>query len=157
MKATKILSFRVAGVAQPRGSKKAITVPGQRRGLLIDDNKKSGPWMTVVKSAARVAMSLAGYVDANSNPVPFDEPLSMRVTIYRARPKGHFGKRGLLPSAPRYPSTKPDCSKYMRAIEDAMTGVVYVDDARLIDSWPSKRWGEPGVLIELFRPDNIDS
>lgn len=146
MKATKILSFRVAGVAQPRGSKKAITVSGSRRGLLIDDNRKSGPWMDVVKHAARVAMSAAGLS------APLDEPLSMRVTIYRARPKGHYGKRGLLPSAPVYPATKPDCSKYMRAIEDAMTGVVYVDDARLIDSWPSKRWGESGVLIELYRP-----
>lgn len=145
MKATLLLRFRVDGTPQPRGSKKAITVPGQRRGLLIDDNRKSKPWMNLVTFYARQAMASAGFLQ------PFDEALSLRVIIFRERPKGHFGKRGLLPSAPRFPATKPDCSKYMRAVEDAMTGVVYVDDARLVDSWPSKRFGKPGVLIELYR------
>lgn len=144
MKATLLLRFRVDGTPQPRGSKRAITVPG-KRGLLIDDNAKSKPWMNLVTYHARLAMVSAGFSQ------PFDEALALRVIIFRARPKGHFNKTGLKSNAPRFPTTKPDCSKYMRAVEDAMTGVVYVDDARLVDSWPSKRFGRPGVLIELYR------
>lgn len=146
MKATKVLTFRVYGIAQSRGSKKAITVPGLRRGLLIDDNPKSGPWMAVVRQAGEDAMKHIGRTEL------FDGPLSMRVTIFRKRPKSHFTAKGNLKlSAPAFPATKPDSSKCMRAIEDALTKSVYVDDSRLVDSWPSKRWGEPGVLIELFK------
>lgn len=148
MKATKILEFRVAGIAQPRGSKKAITVTGQRRGLLIDDNRKSGPWMDLVRREATKVMA---------DREPFTGPLCLTVTIFRARPKGHFRTNGnVKPSAPAFPATRPDSSKYMRAIEDAMSKVVYVDDGQLVDSWPSKRWGQPGVLIQLFRlPETV--
>lgn len=141
MKAQKLIEFRVDGTPQPRGSKKAITVPGQRRGLLIDDNRKSAPWMAVVKQAARQAMG---------DRQPFDGPLCLKVLFFRERPKGHFGKRGLKPTAPAFPATKPDSSKYMRAVEDALTGVAYVDDSRLVDSWPSKRFGTPGIVVQLF-------
>lgn len=143
MKARLILKFRIHGVPQPRGSKKPITAPGRRRGLLIDDNKKSGPWMDVVARYARKAMG-----DAK----PFDGPLCLKAIFFRQRPLAHYSKRGgLLPSAPAFPATKPDCSKLLRAIEDAMNKIVYVEDGRLVDSYPSKRWGKPGVLIELYR------
>lgn len=148
MKARKLLEFRVDGTPQPRGSKKAITVPGRRRGLLIDDNKQSGPWMDVVKFYARRAMA--------GRP-PWDGPLCLKVIFFRERPAGHFRADGSVkPSAPAFPATKPDSSKYMRAVEDAMSQVVYVDDGRLVDSWPSKRWGKPGVLIQLYRlPETV--
>lgn len=146
MKARKVLEFRVFGIPQPRGSKKAITVPGRRRGLLIDDNKQSGPWMDVVRFYARQAMR-----DARI-PEPFSGPLCLKVIFFRARPKGHLRTNGdVKPTAPAFPATKPDSSKYMRAVEDAMSTIVYVDDGQLVDSWPSKRWGKPGVLIELYR------
>lgn len=147
MKAHKLLEFHVLGTPQPRGSKKAITVPGQRRGLLIDDNRKSRPWMDQVKKAAQVAMG---------DRQPFDGPLVLKAIFFRERPKAHTGKHGVKPTAPAFPATKPDSSKYMRAVEDALTGVAYVDDARLVDSWPSKRFGKPGVLIQLYRlPETV--
>lgn len=148
MKARKVLEFRVDGIPQPRGSKKAITVPGQRRGLLIDDNKKSGPWMARVKRHAEEIMKGREI---------FTGPLSLKVIFFRERPKGHRRKNGQVkPSAPAFPATRPDSSKYMRAVEDAMSKVVYTDDGQLVDSWPSKRWGKPGVLIQLFRlPETV--
>lgn len=146
MKARKVLEFRVFGVPQPRGSKKAITVPGRRRGLLIDDNNKSKPWMQVVSFYAKRAMQDAGLT------APLAGPLCLKVIIFRERPKGHLRVNGAVkPSAPAFPATKPDSSKYMRAVEDAMSKIVYGDDGQLVDSWPSKRWGKPGVLIEIYR------
>lgn len=142
-----LLSFRVDGVAQSRGSKRPITAKGSRRGLLIDSNPKAKPWMEVVRVVARQAMRDAGYIE------PFNFALSMTMTIFRPRIKGHYGTKGLKPSAPAFPTTKPDVGKYARAIEDAMSGTVYVDDSYLVDSWPSKRWGEPGVEIKLWRAE----
>lgn len=151
MKAIKVLEFRINGVPQPRGSKKPITGRGRRRGLLIDDNAQSGPWMEVVSFYAKRAMRERELIR------PFDGPLCLKAIFFRERPASHYSKRGgLLPSAPAFPATKPDCSKLMRAIEDAMNQIVYDDDGRLVDSWPSKRWGKSGVLIQLYRlPETV--
>ncbi len=147
MKAKLVLKFRVDGVAQPRGSKKPIMSRGRRPGRVIDDNPESGPWMDVVRFYARIAMRDAGHRK------PFDGPLCLTVIIFRERPADHFRANGdVKPTAPAFPDTRPDASKYLRAIEDAMSKVVYVDDSRIVDSYPSKRWGtKPGVLIKLYR------
>ena len=45
-----------------------------------------------------------------------------------------------------------DQDKLIRAIYDAMTGVVYVDDCQVVDSTESKRYtdGEPGVEVIVY-------
>lgn len=70
-------------------------------------------------------------------------PLRLSATFYLPRPKGHFGKRGIRPSAPKYPTTKPDCLKLGRAVEDGMIGVVYRDDAQIVQERLHKVYGEP--------------
>ena len=70
------------------------------------------------------------------------------------RPKGHFGKRGLLPSAPIAPIVKPDLLKLARAVEDALSGLVYKDDAQIVREILDKHYGEPArVEIGLYRLD----
>ena len=70
------------------------------------------------------------------------------------RPKGHYGKKGLLPSAPEYKTTKIDLDKAMRALGDAIerSGLVR-NDSQIIHWAASKRYcdnGEsPGVSITL--------
>jgi crossover junction endodeoxyribonuclease RusA len=68
----------------------------------------------------------------------------LKVTFSMPRPASHFGAHGLRPRAPRWPSKKPDLSKLVRAIEDALTGVVYDDDARIVMHDITKRYAEPG-------------
>src|SRR5437867_2655341 len=72
-----------------------------------------------------------------------DDAVSLDVTFYRPRPKNHYGSKGLRPSAPDYPTTKPDRGKTLRAVEDALTGVVWRDDAQVCDGPVRKRYGEP--------------
>jgi Holliday junction resolvase RusA-like endonuclease len=136
-----VLAFRVEGVAQTRGSKVPI-----RRGAHLgvrDSNPKSGAWMSHVSQCAAEAKGWDGVLDC---------PLLLRVTFYRVRPKGHYGKRGLKPTAPEYPTTKPDAGKLLRGVEDALTGVVYRDDSLLVDSWARKRFGDAAyTVVEVFR------
>lgn len=140
-----LLSFIVHGEAQSRGSKTAVPIRGG--GMRTkDSNPKSGPWMQLVGQVARREFERSGHTEL------FGGPLVMRCTFYRVRPKSHFGAAGdLKRSAPAYPTGKPDAGKLMRAIEDALSKVVYGDDAQLVDPWPSKRYGDSAkVRIELF-------
>lgn len=50
-----------------------------------------------------------------------------------------------------HPTVPPDLDKQVRSILDALTGVVYVDDAQVIEIHATKAYGEPsGVAIEIW-------
>lgn len=132
VRASESLTFTVYGAAQPAGSKKAVPMGG--RWGVIDDNKKGRPWKNQVAQQAGLAMAGREL---------FRGPISLTLTFHVRRPKGHFGKRGLLPSAPLFPTVKPDVLKLARAVEDALSGVVYNDDAQIVTEVLMKRYGEP--------------
>lgn len=136
------LAFVVHGTPQPAGSKRRVPIPGAGMAgfRTIDDNRKAGPWKDQV--AQRGGEAMAG------RPV-FQGALALTLTFYRVRPKGHFGVRGLRAGAPGYPTTKPDVTKLVRAVEDALTGVVWRDDAQVVDQNVRKRYGPERVEIEV--------
>jgi len=70
------------------------------------------------------------------------------------RPKGHYGARGLRPSAPRLPAVKPDLDKLVRAVLDGITeGGAIHDDAQVCAIAASKtyagQWIAPGADITI--------
>lgn len=115
------LAFVVLGRPQPAGSKRAFVRGG--RALVVEDNAKSRPWQALVSDAASQAMAGAPLLTG---------PLRVELTFVLQRPKGHWGKRGLRPSAPAYPTTKPDALKLARGTEDALTGIVWHDDSQVV-------------------------
>ena len=110
---------------------------------VVDANAKSRPWKTLVsESAARV----------HSGPL-LEGPLAVEFLFQVPRPQGHFGKRGLLRSAPAFPTVRPDVLKLARAVEDALTGVLYRDDSQIVDELLLKRYGERARLrVTIDRP-----
>lgn len=153
-----MIRFTVHGRPQQRGSKTAVLIRGKTRasgGPMIamkDSNARSGPWMDSVRGAAFDALP-AGWT-------PYRCPLVLSAWFRFARPKSHYGKRGLLPSAPRHHASTPDLAKLVRAIEDAMTGIVYHDD-RLICRYGiiCRDWTEgiEGVDIEVGPIEEIQA
>lgn len=152
-----VIDFSVGGTPEPAGSKRAF-VP-QKNGKpfydrfhrivvnVVDDNPKSKTWKAQVKAKA-----LAKYRRAELE----TGALAIKVSFYVERPKGHFGTGKnadkLLPSARRHPTVKPDTTKLLRAVEDALTGVVWEDDAQIVSQIVTKAYGEQaGVRIEVFR------
>jgi len=131
----KAISFTVLGLAQPAGSKRAFMRPGMKFPVVVDDNAKSKPWKAEVKSLA--AAIYTGSL--------MEGPIRLRVTFYRPRPGGHFGTRSLNKKglATPYPISKPDLLKLTRGLEDALTGIVWRDDAQIVSEVLHKRWGEP--------------
>lgn len=134
------LSFTVYGVAAPAGSKTS----GQRKDgsrFVRDSSRRAAPWKDDVKRSAMAALVPD---DGNDSlDALIDGPVSLAVTFVVPRPKGHFGARGLRPSAPAYPTTRPDVTKLLRAVEDALTGIVWRDDAQVVEQVAFKVYGEP--------------
>lgn len=78
----------------------------------------------------------------------------LRVTFefFRTRPKAHFRSNGLVKDALAlaWPTTKPDVTKLVRAAEDAMTGILWIDDAQIVEQIASKKFSEtPGLRITV--------
>ena len=138
-----MIRFTVYGSAEPAGSKRAFVVNGHA--VVSDANRKSRGWKTQVSATARDAYRGA----------LLDGPIAVTMRFYRPRPAGHMGKKGVRASAPGHPATRPDVLKLARAVEDALTGVVWRDDAQIVDERLFKRYGEPArveVEIESLEP-----
>jgi Holliday junction resolvase RusA-like endonuclease len=138
------LRFTVLGKPEPAGSKRAFTNPRTGKAMVVDANKNAAPWKQQVAGAA---------IEAQANVPPeegspwFAGPISLSVRFYVKRPRGHYGTGKnadrLRRSAPRYPTTKPDATKLLRGVEDALTGIVWRDDAQIVDQYVAKRYGTP--------------
>lgn len=143
------LSFTVLGKPEPAGSKRAFVVRkgGVPTGQVVvsDANRKAKGWQQEVREVARQALMDAH--DGDRFAPLLSEPLVLRVRFYRARPASHYGTgrnaATLKPSAPMYPSTRPDVDKLSRAVLDALSGCVYNDDAQIVIKTASKRYGVP--------------
>lgn len=140
------IEFSVLGQPKTAGSKKAFYSPKLKRAFITDDNKDSRDWKEQVASAAH---------QAYNGPL-LREALSMRLVFYRVRPKGHYKANGSFSKAGASsagPSTRPDLLKLARAVEDALKGIIYVDDAQIISESLRKRWGEPSRVDVLISED----
>lgn len=138
------MTFFVPGTPIPKGSMKAIPfrAGGRVRVAVKHDNARTKPWMGVVELFARQAMR---------GRAPIAGPVGVTLRFRLPRPKRQLGANGApLPSAPAMPVAKPDLDKLVRGVFDALTGVCWVDDARVVGVLAGKEYGdEPGVLVEI--------
>lgn len=138
-----LLAFRVLGEAKTAGSKKAFKHPHTDRIIVTDDaGKKGKQWRQDVKFAGRSAIMDRALLTG---------PLRLEVDFYRVRPAGHFGtgrNAGVLKaSAEPYPAKRPDVLKLARAVEDALTGIIWRDDAQIVEESLRKLYGEPAHIM----------
>ena len=141
-----LCAFTVLGEAAPQGSKTRTKFGGIR-----EANPRTRPWRQAVAAEALLTMGGRG---------PRDEAVELLIRYYFPRPLGHYGSGRnadlLKPSAPVHKLTAPDTSKLNRAAEDAMSGIVYRDDAQIVhtDAW--KLYGSPAraeIEVRLLAHD----
>ena len=140
------------GEPQPQGSKTTIQQKG-RRPRVIEDNPLTHPWRQAVAAAALEA------IDGHELQTG---PLRLSAVFVFRRPAGHFGTGRnagrLKASAPNYCRTRPDVDKLLRAVGDALTGIVFRDDAQIVIAVAEKHYGEPAcahiVVEELDLEDD---
>lgn len=133
----------VSGKPEPAGSKSAFVIPGTNRASVVDANKNAKPWKRNVAAAA--AEQYAGD--------PIIGPVDVMLVFVLARLKGHYGTGRnatiLKESAPLQPTVAPDVLKLARGVEDALTGLVYMDDAQIVNEVLQKRYGNH-PRVEIF-------
>jgi Holliday junction resolvase RusA-like endonuclease len=135
----------IIGEPAPAGSKRAFRNPHSGRVQVVDASAKTKPWQAQVAAEAHERW-VAGMLDG---------PIEVEFTFYRPRPRAHYGqgKNSMLlkHSAPVHPSTRPDVLKLARAVEDALTGVVWRDDAQIVTEVLRKRFGAPARCEVVVR------
>lgn len=146
------ITIVVHGLPAPQGSKRHVG-----RGVMIESSKKVKPWRQDVKYAALEAVGDAWTL--------LDGPLAASMVFTFARGKGHYrtGRNAhlLRDSAPTRPAVTPDLSKILRSTEDALTGVVWKDDARVVEYTALGKWyagtdaadvlDGPGCVVRVWR------
>lgn len=133
-----MIAFTVAGVPAPQGSKT------RTRWGVREDNPATKPWRSAVAWEATVAMQ---------KQEPLTGPLELVVAFYFPRPKSHYGTGKnadrLKDTAPTWCATKPDTDKLIRAVGDAITGIVCRDDSQIVGVTAWKLYGTPSAEITV--------
>lgn len=87
---------------------------------------------------------------------PLQGPLVMKVDIFRGIPKSWPKKKqeqalsGIIK-----PIIKPDCSNYLKGIEDALNGIAYMDDSQIVLVHVTKQYAaEPRAEIRVWQDDD---
>lgn len=113
------VSFTVAGIAQPKGSAKAF---GFKRGdgsvgaIVTSDNRSLKGWETNVRTAAQ--QQCQGQF--------FDGPVRVAIVFFLPRPKS-------APKRVTHHLTRPDVDKLARGCLDALKGILWPDDSKVVD------------------------
>jgi Holliday junction resolvase RusA-like endonuclease len=127
------IRFTVFGVAAPQGSHKGFVNRRTGRVIITQDSKRTRPWRDLVALVAQ----------EHAPAVLLDGAIAVRMDFYLPRPKS-------LPKRVEHCTKKPDVSKLLRAAEDALTGILWTDDSRIIDAHIRKLYGDPPrVEIEV--------
>ena len=124
------IEFTIPGAAAPQGSKRAIRLRTGRT-VLVESSARVKPFRAVAALAA---------TEAWRGP-PYRECVGLEVTFRFVRPKSHYKTDGSLRVGVPLAPGKPDIDKLLRALLDALTGVIYVDDLQVACIWATKEYG----------------
>ena len=132
--------FVVTGKPVGKGRPRASTRGGFVR--MYTDAKTLGYEAAIADEAAR----------AMSGAEPFETPMQMQVSCYYPIPKSWPKKiKQEAIDEERFPNVKPDLDNVVKAVLDALNGVVYRDDAQVVNLVATKRYAtEPRVEVYIF-------
>jgi len=82
--------------------------------------------------------------------IPLTGPLLAGMAFGFARPKSHFNKKGLKPTAPKYKASRPDLDNCVKFILDALNSKFFADDAQVVKTVAVKEYADvPNVTVTL--------
>ena len=144
------------GIPRPQGSKTPMRNRKTGKLFVIDSSGEGGRlWRQSVQVFAAQAFDgplLTG-------------PLVVLMRFVLSRPKGHYGsgknEHKLKASAPKEHIKRADLLKLTRAVEDALTGIIYKDDAQIVEEHLRKHYccedaQSPGVMVTVRDIGNTD-
>lgn len=145
-------SFFVEGKPDAQGSMRAFVRGGHA--VVTHNSKSLMPWRNAIAHAAREAGWDGRWL--------LDGAVELDVTFWYRRPESHYGAGGHIKrSAPSHPhKAGKDLDKLLRAVGDALNGLVWRDDRRIVSVAARRHWGavEGATIIvkqltdEVFEP-----
>lgn len=86
---------------------------------------------------------------------PYDGPLEVCMEFYRPVQASLSKKeRARRLSGVHRPTVKPDLSNYIKALEDGLNGIIWVDDNRIVQIVAEKKYSDrPRIVIEVNKVD----
>lgn len=141
----RVLTFTVHGAPQPKGSARAFLPKGSTRPIITTANKSLKAWEDVVRTELQRVMETAG--DPTLFLQLFDAAVRVTLVFHLPRP---------LKPRHRFPITKPDLDKLARGTLDALTGVVFRDDALVVALETRKVYAATGAKAEI-RIEAVDA
>jgi Holliday junction resolvase RusA-like endonuclease len=149
------LRFEVEGEHVAQGSFKAMISHTTGFAMIKADNESAlKRWRKLVAGEAIKALP-PWLLGPEGEPAPHDGPVFVSLIFARARSERDYLADGvtLRKGARRYPDTAPDSDKLERAIFDALTGIVFTNDGRVVSNVTLKRYCQRGeserVIIEV--------
>lgn len=131
-----------------------LTIPGPVLGKGRARSTRSGRHYTPAATRANEA-SMGWYLAQAWGGKPLlDEPLRLELTIHVEVPASWYKKKRALALAGEImPTSKPDLDNVVKSIADAGNGVVWRDDALIVqlgvDLWYAEA---PSLLVRICRP-----
>lgn len=141
--------------AQPRTGSRVITPKGGGRPYAVRyDPKEARVW----KAAAQEHMAIAVRAAGLRFPVFATGPVELIVLAVFTCPTSHHRKTS--PRPRRLHTQRPDADNVIKAVKDAATGVLWLDDAQVAAETCTKVIGAqgeaPGVLLTLRGLGEVD-
>lgn len=89
---------------------------------------------------------------------PYDGPLEVRMEFYRPVQASLSQKeRARRLSGVHRPTVKPDLSNYIKALEDGLNGIIWIDDNRIVQIVAEKKYSDrPRIVIEVNKVDELE-
>jgi Holliday junction resolvase RusA-like endonuclease len=134
-----VIEFVIPGPAVAKGRPRATSIAGKAR---MYTPARTAKYEAVVAAAARAEMGVRE---------PLAVPISVYVQEIRAIPAS-WSKRDRQAAADglRLPTSRPDADNVAKAVLDGMAGIVFVDDAAIVDLAVWKRYGtKPRVEVSV--------
>jgi Holliday junction resolvase RusA-like endonuclease len=132
----------VLGTPAPKGSSRAMIISGRAVNVPGGSNTNRTKLKSWDRNVRDSALEVLG--ELVDGPVYKLCPLTVLLEFRLTRPSGHWGAKGLKPSAPVAPATKPDIDKLARATIDSLIGLAFDDDSRIVRLAVTKLYAEPG-------------
>jgi crossover junction endodeoxyribonuclease RusA len=131
-----MLTFRVYGVALPKGNMKPFLAKGMKFPIVTESNRNVKSWQQLVAEGASHALQQLPEADRGLIAV------GVRVTIAFFLPRPSVLKRrGVFVAHTKH----PDIDKLARAVLDALSNVAYVDDKQVTELVTGKYYAEVGA------------
>ena len=121
------------------------------KGIRVYDPKKVAVFKRNLGMLAKQQMQERGLE-------PYDGPLEVCMEFYRPVQASISKKeRARRLSGVHRPTVKPDLSNYVKATEDALNGILWVDDNLIVTETAEKFYAErPHLTVEVKELSNLD-